>query len=154
MKYLKTFENIDIENNFFYASFWNNLEMFKKILKDYPNIDINKKNNNGVTALIEASTKNYIGIAKLLIKHPKIDVNIQDKNGDTALIKAAFNENLKILKELLKHPNLDWKIKDNNNKYFFEYLKNKDEIISAFPEEFKKNFPEEYLNFLKKKYNI
>lgn len=63
--------------------------------------DPNTKDNNGTTALMRASSKNYQDCIKVLLKQKNIDLNAQDYQGRSAVSYGAYAENPTALKELL-----------------------------------------------------
>lgn len=71
-------------------------------------IDVNKRDEYGLTPLIQTAIRENIAVAKLLLKHGA-EVNRRDMAGGTALFWAADNNNLELCSLLLKHgadPNL------------------------------------------------
>ncbi len=91
--------------------------------------DINYKNYDENTALIEAANNDNINAVKVLIKN-NADVNVQNRYGMTALMRACHSGNLEITKMLL-NAYADKNIKDGNKDalyYAKEYGKN-EEII-------------------------
>jgi len=77
MKYLKTYEEINLVNSLYLAEAAenNNLEKVKKLIKAGANLDL--QDDDGNTALIWASYSNYIEIVKELIK-AGADWNLKD----------------------------------------------------------------------------
>ena len=74
-------------------------ESFRKLLEK-GNVDINLRNNEGSTALINAAADGHHQCVDLLIK-ANADINLKDKYGRTALMRAARNgrhECIKLLK--------------------------------------------------------
>lgn len=64
--------------------------------------DTNVKNNEGVTALIEAINSGSIKLVKLLIEKGKADVNLRDDKGNSALMYAAQDGSLEIVQYLVE----------------------------------------------------
>jgi len=77
------------------------LKIIKALLQKGANLDI--KNRNGNTPLIEAAKYTDTEIIKLLIDAGANtnNINIQNNNGDTALMYASHNNNPEIVKMLL-----------------------------------------------------
>jgi len=71
------------------------------MLLKHPNIDVNIRDNLGVTALICASENGHLKVVDMLLNHPNIDVNIQGNNGVTALILATQNGHKAVIELLL-----------------------------------------------------
>ncbi len=105
----------------------NDNEEVVHLLLNTPGIDINIRDNNGVTPLIEAlSIGQSPQIVKDIIATPYIDVNAQDTHGNTALMTFVANLNmfdehkitwqpnaLQSLRELLKAPGINVNLPDN-----------------------------------------
>jgi len=64
--------------------------------------DINAKNNNDYTALINAAINGYTAIVELLIENGA-DINAKNNNGNTALTLAAYNGHTDIVKYLIEN---------------------------------------------------
>ena len=65
-------------------------------------IDVNAKDDNGRTALIEAAIYGRTEIAELLLQHGA-DVNAKDTKNRTALLWAVGNHNPQTAEVLLKY---------------------------------------------------
>lgn len=59
--------------------------LLRFLVKNYPNIDINKQNLDGDSPLIFACRYNKINIIKFLLNHPNINLNLQNNHGNSAL---------------------------------------------------------------------
>jgi len=68
----------------------NNIDMIEELISDNPNIDVNKKNDYGRTALDFAVSYKNVKMVKLLIK-AGADVNSTNNTGDTALSEPYIN---------------------------------------------------------------
>ena len=64
-------------------------------------VDVNAKVYRNRTALMFASNKGFIKIAKLLVENGA-DVNQKDKDGDTALKRASYNGHKEVVELLIK----------------------------------------------------
>ena len=60
-----------------------------RALLSAPGIDVNKADNNGGTAVIQAASKGHTEVVRALLAVPGIDVNKADDEGSTAVIWAA-----------------------------------------------------------------
>jgi ankyrin repeat protein len=127
------------------------------MLLNVKNIDINKKNNNGDTALI----KSYRNIYKLekLLEYDNINVNVQNKWGKTAIMYyiAENIPKIDILEKMLdKGLDLSLKDKDGDNLYYIikreiEYL---EKDLYKIPEKLEKFLIfENYINDRFPEYN-
>ncbi len=78
-----------------------------EIILHLGSININARDKQGGTALMNAACNGFHEIVKLLLERPEIAVNIQDHHGWTALMVAAKNGHEKIVQMLLAKPGLD-----------------------------------------------
>ena len=85
-----------------------------KLLLDRKDIDVNKKDNQGYTALWRAACSNRFEIAKLLLDRDDIDVNLSDMGGRTPLFHACHCSHLSIVRLLLKKDGIDPNARDND----------------------------------------
>jgi len=76
-----------------------NVELVKRLL-DRKNLDINVKNQWGVTPLLGAVRYGHLEVVKMLLSREDVDIDVEDKGGSTALISAnsfGYSEILKLL---------------------------------------------------------
>ena len=73
-------------------------EELKRLLEN--GVDINAKNGDGYTALMDASSKGNLEKVKLLIENGA-NIEVKDNKGDTALILASYCRRLEIIKYLV-----------------------------------------------------
>ena len=73
-------------------------EELKRLLEN--GIDINAKDGDGWTALMDASSKGNLEKVKLLIENGA-NIEVKDNKGDTALILASYCRRLEIIKYLV-----------------------------------------------------
>ena len=78
-----------------YASRHDHPEVVLLLLKE-DDIEINKVDNSGKTALHWASKMANAKVVQLLLDEKGIDINKADSNGNTALIQAANDGNIEI----------------------------------------------------------
>lgn len=119
------------------------LNSVKLLISLNADVNIGRKSKNDIP-LIQACRaklsntpriKNYEEIVKLLIE-AGADLNYQAYGGRTALIKAAIRNQPRIVFLLLIN-GADTTLKDQLGKTFFDYAKEKPEVLEAF-EKFKK----------------
>lgn len=72
-----------------------------------PHVDINAKNQDGLTALQLAVSNHETPLLKALLTHPGIDVNARGPQGNTALHLAALHGAADTLKMLSALPDID-----------------------------------------------
>ena len=117
MKYLKTYEEINLVNSLdlIEATINNNLEKVKKLIKAGANLDLQDNDRN--TALIWASYRGYIDIVKELIK-AGADWNLKDNdnNSDFLYYLTYFNWENKIIEEFPEEYQL-YLVKKDSEKY-------------------------------------
>ena len=92
------------------ASLEGNSKEVERILKEKRNLE--KKSDEGETALFIAVKKGHVGVVKLLLEE-KADVNTRNKSGWTPLMKASEQGSLE-LTELLLSAGADRKAKNEN----------------------------------------
>lgn len=98
----------------------------EKIFKDY-NIAINHQNNDGMTALMYATSCKEPDVFKIIIRAAiennwNIDTSIKDKEGKNIFHHAAINNNVEVLKYIqYAGMDLDINSKDNNGNTPLDY---------------------------------
>ena len=65
-------------------------------------IEINKQNEYGTTALIEASDQGHKEIVEILLQDKRIEINKQNEYGTTSLIEASDQGHKEIVEMLLQ----------------------------------------------------
>jgi len=78
-----------------------------KLLLSMNNIDVNKTNVDGETALMLAASDSHISVVDLLLNVYNIDVNKTDNEGVTALMLAASGNHIGVVRELLNMNNIN-----------------------------------------------
>ncbi len=114
------------------ASYYNNQEAVKLLLKNNANVDVISPMG---TALMAATYKGNVAIVKMLLAY-QADVNLSDEKGTTALHYACLFNNTTIAKLILKKkPKRN--IKDVNSKTPLDYavLSDNIELIKLFNHE-------------------
>jgi ankyrin repeat protein len=87
----------------------NRIELVQHLLS-WPNIDVNRENSDGDTALgvaMVASGPSSVEMVQLLLAHPNIDVNVLDPEGWPVLTAAAHDGMTQVVQMLLCAPNVD-----------------------------------------------
>ena len=107
------------------------LEMFLA----HPKIDVNIKDTNGWTALMNACAYGEVNAVKRLCKVPGIDLNHQNSIGYTAAIIAIVNNNAECVKILSNIPGVNWNIKTKMNYTAVNYARQTEiiQILSTVP---------------------
>jgi ankyrin repeat protein len=102
----------------------NDIETLKYLL-NLPNINVNLRNENGLSVLHYAIMmyyenndyhNDYLFIKNYLLTHSKINVNIEDNTGKTPLYYVIIQNNIQLVKLLLSHKDIKVNIKDNTGK--------------------------------------
>ena len=95
-------------------AFEGNLKVVRDLL--LAGADVNARGATGVTALISASTMNYVDIVRLLLQQSNVDVNAQDSNGATALVVASSRGHLEAVRLLLENNVVDVNLPMNGGR--------------------------------------
>jgi ankyrin repeat protein len=83
-------------------------------LLQYPQVNVNARNKQGVNALEAAIQRNILPIVQTLLADPRVDVNAKNKEGDSPLHGAIKHySSLPIVQALLANPNIDVNATDN-----------------------------------------
>jgi len=90
-----------------------------KIILSHPDIDVNKANAKGETALQKAAFMGYIEAVELLLDHTAIDVNRADNDARTALMMAVLGGNNEVVHLLLGRDDIDVNALDNKGDGVF-----------------------------------
>lgn len=109
----KFLKNKSYNESDFINALLNNIFNLEDIENAYnENIDLNKKDDKGVTLLHKCALKAYVESAKWLLDK-NVDIEAQDINGETALFYAMNSNNSEIVKFLLENgANINHKNKD------------------------------------------
>jgi hypothetical protein len=79
-----------------------------RLLLSNSSIDINQTDMHGLTALMNACKKNYLGIVRLLLQRPDINVNMREhKEHSSALLFACQKQHLEMIALLISVPSID-----------------------------------------------
>ncbi|MBF0263645.1 MAG: ankyrin repeat domain-containing protein [Gammaproteobacteria bacterium] len=90
----------DVNYNLFRYSYTGEATKLLNTLENNVNIDINAKDNHGMTALLYAANNDHFNAVKLLLKHGA-DINVLSPSGRNALIYAIRNKNIELAHYLL-----------------------------------------------------
>ena len=120
--------NIQVNKNYFFSFFENNLNLDNKYkiandiltnMKKCFNINININeydNTSGMTLLMVSIIKQYTNFIKLFLDN-EADINLRNiKDGNTAIHYAALIKNKDIIELLLKYDDINLLIKNNENE--------------------------------------
>ncbi|KAI2491609.1 serine/threonine kinase [Fragilaria crotonensis] len=88
-----------------------NLDEVRSLIQRGANV--NAKDGDGDTALIDASWKGKLDLVRTLLMHDGVDVNIKNRFGNTALILASMLGRSEVVRALLNHYGVNVNIKDN-----------------------------------------
>ena len=77
-------------------------------------VDVNTKDKNGRTGLMQAVRNNHNSVVELLLNKPNIDLNLKSGRGNCALLQAVRSKNNEALKLLLNVPTIKVNIVNNN----------------------------------------
>ena len=88
------------------ASMTGDVEMVRLLLSEM-NIDVNKTNDNGLSALIIASSFGQVEVVRLLSKIDAIDINQTNDQGGTALLAASIQGHAEIVGLLLSNAGIE-----------------------------------------------
>lgn len=111
MRYIKAYEQLEVDKELIRA-FWNNdSDKIKRLLNE-PNIDVNYYDKKLKTSALLWSHDNIENM-KLLLNRPEIDVNVKNERNETILFIASTQDRLDIVKELLKRSDVDVNVQDN-----------------------------------------
>ncbi len=102
-------------------NFWDTADHMSalKILLGQPEIDVNKSNAKGETALQKTASMGHINALKLLLAQTAIDVNQADEEGRTALMGAISGRELESIRLLLADDAIDVNAEDNDGDSAF-----------------------------------
>ena len=100
-----------------------------RVVDEDENIDINVKDENGMTALHHAVIKGYLQLVDKLLEHEGLDVNSTDGSGMTALHYAVRERFPDAVRALLAHEDTDVNVQDGNGLTALHYA-----VKARFPE--------------------
>ncbi len=103
-----------------------------RMIEEDPHIDINARDEKGLTALHHAVLKGYKELVIELSKHQGIDINAQDKDGLTALHHAVLKGYKELVIELSKHQGIDINAQDKDGLTALHHavLKRFDDVVA------------------------
>lgn len=96
-----------------------------KTLLKHPSIDVNVKNDLGLTALYMASLTGNLELLDLILMHKQVDVNTRLQGGQTVLQSLAVTAQERASFSLiLHHPEIDLTLTDDYNQNVLHYAVN------------------------------
>jgi len=108
--------DVNAKNIYGYRAFNCRYAKIVELLLFTGSIDVNSTNNNdGNTALLDASKNGHTEVVKVLLTVTGINVNAQNKYGKTALMNASKKGHTEIAKLLLKVSDIKVNLQDNDN---------------------------------------
>jgi hypothetical protein len=106
-----------VEQQLYHAIWYNHDKEAVALLRAHPDLDVNWKDQNGWTALHQASSYwGHLEVVKLLLDHPFINVNVQTNAGATPFLLCCSNRNLPVVQVLLKDPRVDITLATNSGR--------------------------------------
>lgn len=90
----------------------NNSHYSLAVLLEDERLEMNAKDQQGMTALMHAAVDGDYRSIELLLKRPDVDINLQSDDGTTALMFAFATKNVECAELLLKQPDINLDIKD------------------------------------------
>ena len=88
------------EQKIFRAVTEGEVDDLESLLKE--NVDVNSRDQEGMTPLHYATDRSFVEVATLLIKY-NADIDVQDQQGETPLMLAVMCEHEDMVKLLIKH---------------------------------------------------
>ena len=87
-------------------------ESIVRKLLEHTDIEVNRQDSLGYTALSLATVKHFHSVVELLLMHPHVEVDIKEfKNGRSALVLAAERDDAFAV-DMLLQKGADWQLKD------------------------------------------
>ena len=92
-----------------------------KLLLDHSEIELNLKDNGGMTAFIHACRNGHKDVVKLMLDHSeRIELNERSSNGYTAFMIACLNGHKEVVQFLLDHSeSIDMNARSNDGRNAF-----------------------------------
>ena len=103
-----------VEEHLFTAVKYKREEVLFELLK-VRGVDVNAKDKDNSTALMQASRKGHEGVVEKLLEVEGIDVNAKDKCNNTALMMASEKGHEGVVEKLLEMEKIDVNAKDKDN---------------------------------------
>ena len=85
-----------------------------ELMLERDDVDVNLKDENGVTPLLWAIAKGHESMVRLLLERDDVDVNLKDENGATPLSWAIAKGHESVVRLLLERDDVDVNLKDEN----------------------------------------
>jgi ankyrin repeat protein len=145
MKYIKTYENNNLEDHLINSIKSGRLYKVKELIEK-KGVDKNFKDRNSSTPLMLAIILEKKDIVKYLLSI-NVDLNIQDYRGNTALMLAAMHslQNFDSLCDLID-AGADWFLENKSKENFLDFM-----LFKHLKDRLINKYPDKYENYLLKK---
>mmetsp|Transcript_5227 Transcript_5227/g.12688 ORF Transcript_5227/g.12688 Transcript_5227/m.12688 type:complete len:160 (-) Transcript_5227:205-684(-) len=84
-------------------------------------VEVNRRNSEGQTALFRAANSDEIETLKCLVEELGADVNVQDCEGNTVLMLAASNGYSRVASYLVQYPDTNLFLRDKQGRTALDY---------------------------------
>jgi len=78
-----------------------------KLLLEDPRVDVNSRDEEGITPIYHAACEGSEAIVELLTRDPRVDLNAQRVSGSTPFFMACQNNHMQVVRHLLSLPRVD-----------------------------------------------
>jgi len=95
------------------AATYNRVEEIASLLRNHPDLNVNQKDEEGLTLLHSAALNNHVEVVKLLLAHPAITVNVQTSEKVTAFYFGCVKKHVAVIQVLLQDPRVDVTLGDD-----------------------------------------
>jgi len=105
-----------MEQAFRNAGIFGRADDVQALLRDHPDLNVNERDEDDLSALHWASYYGHAGVVKLLLAHPAIDVNLQNRYGFTPFSLGCSEGQVSVVQLLLKDPRVDVTLAENDDR--------------------------------------